>query len=214
MGRHLTESFPVDERKLAGRLTDDPVPALRETDARGEAAAIFDDIRQTLGVGVVNLIWRHLAVMPGALQWAWNTLKPLYTGALNGHAEAVRRNCALPTVPRLSADALFAAGLGAEAQTAIKDILASYQHTNAMALVAFSALIAFVDAPALEPVAPAMPCDGAPPAPRRLLPPVMPMSEMSPEIARLVEELNTYGGDGSADLVASMYRQLAHWPAY
>ena len=43
----------------------DPVPAIREADATGAVAAIFADIRAVFGVGVVNLIWRHLAVFPG-----------------------------------------------------------------------------------------------------------------------------------------------------
>ena len=49
----------------------DPVPAITEAAATGETAAIFADIRQVLGVDVVNLIWRHLATMDGALPWAW-----------------------------------------------------------------------------------------------------------------------------------------------
>lgn len=195
-------------------MADDPVSALRETDARGEAATIFADIRQTLGVGVVNLIWRHLAVMPGALPWAWNTLKPLYLGPLDGHAEAVRRTISLPIVPRMSDDVLLAAGVGTEAQSTIKDILASYHHTNALALVAFSALLARVEKPALVQTPHAEPCDGAAAAPRRDLPAIIPMTQIPPEVTRLVEELNTFGGDGSPELVASMYRQLAHWPAY
>jgi len=49
----------------------DPVPAITEAGATGEIAAIFADIRHVLGVEVVNLIWRHLATLPGALPWAW-----------------------------------------------------------------------------------------------------------------------------------------------
>jgi hypothetical protein len=46
-----------------------PVPAITEAAATGETAAIFADIRQVLGVDVVNLIWRHLATIEGALPW-------------------------------------------------------------------------------------------------------------------------------------------------
>ena len=52
----------------------DPVPSIREADATGDIAVLYDDIRATLGVPVVNLIWRHLAVLPGGLSWAWATL--------------------------------------------------------------------------------------------------------------------------------------------
>ncbi len=39
----------------------DPVPAITEHTATGTIAEIFADIRDTLDVEVVNLIWRHLA---------------------------------------------------------------------------------------------------------------------------------------------------------
>ena len=39
-----------------------------EAAATGDVAAPFADIRATLGVGVVNLIWRHLATIDGALR--------------------------------------------------------------------------------------------------------------------------------------------------
>jgi hypothetical protein len=36
------------------------VPSVLETDARGEIAEIYSDIRKVLGTSVVNLIWRNL----------------------------------------------------------------------------------------------------------------------------------------------------------
>jgi len=45
----------------------DPVPAITEAAATGETAAIFADIRQVLGVDVVNLIWRHLATIDNGI---------------------------------------------------------------------------------------------------------------------------------------------------
>ena len=56
------------------------VPAVLETAATGEIADIYSDIRKTLGTSVVNLIWRNLATMPGALQWTWSAVRPLYLG--------------------------------------------------------------------------------------------------------------------------------------
>ena len=48
----------------------DPVPVITEAEATGNIAALYADIRTTLGVPVVNLIWRHLAVFPDGLPWA------------------------------------------------------------------------------------------------------------------------------------------------
>ena len=52
-------------------MTTDPVVAVTEQNAEGQVAEIYQDIRATLGVPVVNLIWRHLATFPGALEWSW-----------------------------------------------------------------------------------------------------------------------------------------------
>ncbi len=49
--------------------SSDPVPAIAEAEATGETVELYTDIRATLGVPVVNLIWRHLAVFPGGLAW-------------------------------------------------------------------------------------------------------------------------------------------------
>ena len=75
------------------------VPSVLEADAAGEIADIYADIRKVLGTSVVNLIWRNLATMPGALQWTWSTVRPLYLGDAPLHAEAVRRTIALPDWP-------------------------------------------------------------------------------------------------------------------
>ena len=42
------------------------VPSVLDSDARGDIADIYADIRKVLGTSVVNLIWRNLATMPGA----------------------------------------------------------------------------------------------------------------------------------------------------
>src|SRR3954462_4318733 len=88
------------------------VPSVLESEATGEIADIYADIRKVLGTSVVNLIWRNLATMPGALPWAWSAVRPLYQGDAPLHAEAVRRTIALPEWPGFSADTLLAAGIG------------------------------------------------------------------------------------------------------
>ena len=77
------------------------VPSVLESDAKGDIADIYADIRKVLGTSVVNLIWRNLATMPGALEWTWSTVRPLYRGDAPLHAEAVRRTIALPDWPGL-----------------------------------------------------------------------------------------------------------------
>src|SRR3954469_23163120 len=120
----------------------DSVPSIAEAEARGETAAIFADIKKVLGSSVVNLIWRHLATMPGALPWTWAAVRPLYLGAAPLHAEAIRRTIALPDLPGFSVDTLLAAGIDESDQAIIRNVLDSYQYTNALALAVLSALLA------------------------------------------------------------------------
>jgi hypothetical protein len=40
------------------------------------------------------------------------------------------------------------------------------------------------------------------------------MAALSPEVQRLIAELNGFGEDTATFLIASMYRHLAYWPPY
>jgi hypothetical protein len=187
------------------------VPSIVEADARGEIAEIYADIRKVLGTSVVNLIWRNLATMPGALSWTWATVRPLYLGAAPLHAEAVRRTVALPDLPGFSADTLLAAGIDESDQAIIRNVLDSYQYTNALALVVLSALLAHFEPHAADAVTAA---EVAPKPAGVRIPELPPMDALDPEVARLVAELNGFGEDTEPQLIASMYRHLAYWPAY
>jgi len=187
------------------------VPSVHEEDAAGEIAEIFADIRKVLGTSVVNLIWRNLATMPGALPWTWSTVRPLYLGDAPLHAEAVRRTVVLPDLPGFSEDTLLAAGILPPDQIIIRQVLDSYQHTNALALVVLSALLAHFEPKPAESVQAA---DAAPKPSGTKIPELPPADALDPEVAQLVAELNGFGEDTQPKLIASMYRHLAYWPAY
>jgi hypothetical protein len=188
------------------------VPSVLESAASGEIAQIYSDIRKTLGTSVVNLIWRNLATIPGALPWTWATVRPLYLGAAAGHAEAARRTLRLPKVPKLSADVLAAAGINGNAGKQIRTVLDSYHHTNALALVVLSALLERYDPGIAEAVDVT---EVAAPKPVRTELPALPsMAALPGEVRHLIDELNGFGEDGATDLIASMYRHLAYWPSY
>lgn len=195
----------------------DPVPAITEAGATGEIAAIFADIRLVLGVDVVNLIWRHLATIPGALPWAWGTLRPLYAdGSIAAEAAALHGDLDLPRLPSFPAEAFAAAGLLKGDISAIRDILAAYDRTNAMALVALSALRRRLeDEPRALDAASSHHTDVPPELPPSILLPSLPsIAELSPTTAELVLILNRLGTRRDNAVLASMYRHLAYWPAY
>lgn len=192
-------------------MSGDPVPAITETAATGEIAALYDDIRRSLGVPVVNLIWRHLATLPGALAWAWGAVRPVYIdGSAVTLAAAFRRDLQLPALPAVPREVLRAAGIDGAAEAGIAVVLASYDRSNATNLIALSALLARLDGDAgVEgPVAEAV----VPPL-QESLPRLLAAADMAPATAALVNRLNLLGERDEGRIVASMYRHLAHWPA-
>jgi hypothetical protein len=195
----------------------DPVPAVTEAGATGEIADIFADIRHVYQVGVVNLVWRHLATFPGALPWVWQSVKPVYVDStIKREVAALRASIALPDVPMFPAAALAAVGLSERDVEQIRAVLAAYDRTNAMALIALSAVdckIAGTGGEHDSVVAERTEASASSQA-KLILPSLLSLAEMSPETAELVVTMNRLGAQRDAPILASMYRHLAHWPPY
>jgi hypothetical protein len=192
----------------------DPVPAVTEAAAAGEIAAIFADIRHVLGVDVVNLVWRHLATIDGALPWAWGTLRPLYVdGSVLGEATALHNELDLPPMPSIPAEEFAGLGLRTDDLAAIRRVLAAYDHTNGMALMALTALRARLDGWTPSDAGVAEPRSVAA-APGIGLPKLLNLTDMEADTAALVTVLNGLGTRRPAAVLASMYRHLAYWPSY
>lgn len=181
----------------------DPFPAVAEASARGETAALFADIRATVGVRVVNLVWRHLATIDGALPWAWAAVKPLYVQGLPDRAAADFRD---------EMTVLNLASLKGPQPASVDDVLASYDHSNTINLFALSALVAWLREEAAAMGEPR----GGPrlPAPDVTLPKLASAEDVSPETWAMVLRLNKLGDRPQPLILASMYRHLAHAPQF
>jgi hypothetical protein len=191
----------------------DPLPSVSEAEATGHIAELYDDIRRTLGMSFVNLVWRHLASIPGGLEWTWATMKPLYAnGAVYSEADALRAAPDLPPVPRFSTAALRAIGIEAEHERLIRATLSGYDRGNPLNTVAFCAVLARLHGttpPPCPPARPPWPALSAPPVPSPLT-----FAQMPTHVAELVRSVNLIGarGQGRA-LQVSLPRNLARWPA-
>ena len=202
------------------KMSDDPIPAISEADARGDVHRLFKDIRQVLGVPVVNLIFRHLATLPGCLGWSWGVVRPLYaSGQVADAADRLGTSLPLPTVGPSSRESLRRDGVDAGGERAIGRILDSYNRSNAMNLVALTGLLDWLRSGAASGQALADAEPASRPAPRdsaggERLPPLRSQEDMDEGTRALVLELNTFGERGDGHVLASMYRHLAHWPGY
>jgi hypothetical protein len=181
----------------------DPFPAIAEAAATGETAELFADIRATVGVRVVNLVWRHLATLDGALPWAWSAVKPLYVRGIADDA-AVRFRASM-TLPKLGSLA------GAE-PASVDAVLASYDHSNTINLFALGALVAWLRGEAAKQGTP----EQGPrlPAPDATLPKLASETDVSSETWQCVLRLNRFGDRPQPLILASMYRHLAHAPDF
>jgi hypothetical protein len=189
----------------------DPIPAIAETEATGEILDIYQDIRSVTGVGVVNLIWRRLAVTEGALPFAWNSVRPVYaSGRIAAEGRAFRRQLRPPTLPLLPKSALVAAGVDGFALRNIRAVLDSYDRTNAMNLIGLTALLARLNG-ASGPGGAAI--DSTPEPKLPPIPPLPALDALDPGMRAMVDMLNDFGEE-DGQVIASMYRHLAYWPGY
>jgi hypothetical protein len=197
----------------------DSIPTITDVEAAGEIADVFADIRNVYRVGVVNLVWRHLATFPGALPWVWGSVRPLYIdGTIERMAAALRMSIPLSELPIFPTAVLAAAGLTRHDIERIQAVLAAYNRTNAMALVALSAVRRKIgrNTETEDVVGAAAPYTRSSVGfgPEIRMPPLLDLADLSPETAELVLAMNRLGARHDASVVASMYRHLAHWPAY
>lgn len=200
----------------AANTSGDPVPAIPEADATGDVAKIYADIRATQQAPVVNLIWRHLATFPNGLAWAWESLKPIYhSNSIRTEAAALRASVQPPAFKGLSPTELTSVGLSASDLAHITMILHTYERSNATNMIALGTLLnrlngasSGADAtpvPDTPPYQPEAPIDGE-------MPTLLTLDAMARPVAALVLDLNRIGARD--EILASMYRHLAHWPAY
>jgi hypothetical protein len=142
-------------------------------------------------------------------------LRPLYAdGTFAAEARALHGQLALPQLPPFPPELLAAVDLAGGDIATIRNILAAYDRTNAMALIALSALLCRLDGRTSD----AAPSSGQAPLPEPPspipLPPLPSLNELPHLVADLVLRLNRLGTRHENRVLASMYRHLAYWPTY
>jgi len=200
---------------MSERPAGDPVPAVRESEAEGEAAAIFAEIRAALGTSSVNLVWRHLAVIPGALPWVWGAIAPLHrSGAADDAGALLRERLALPEAPALPAELQRLLGLSRDDMAAIESMLRGYFLSCTVNVATLGAVLLRLDgaAPAGGLGRPAAPA-AAPSSQARMAKLVDP-GAMPADLAVLAWRLNALGERGDGRILASLYRYAANWPGF
>jgi hypothetical protein len=192
-------------------MAKDTLPAISESEASGEIAELYADIRQTLNVTAINYVWRHIATIDGGLSWAWKAAGPMFiSGHVESECEYLLAQLAYPKLPVLSDTTLSLVGVGGDGRDTIGAILDTYNRGNLLNMVSLSALLA-------EPVTP--PAGKRPraelPFTNLSLPPIPEVADLSDEVSEQVMVLNSLGAKpGPNRVVASIYKHIALWPGY
>jgi hypothetical protein len=118
------EDVPAVHRKAEGgaehpQFEHKPVK-VPEDQAPAPIRKIYDDIKRTLGLSVVNTDYQAFARFPDFLNLYWSALKPMVSSPLYGESKHALRESAtslvsdLPNAPQLTVEQMQEAGLGTE----------------------------------------------------------------------------------------------------
>ncbi len=181
-----------------------PLAEVPERNAPGEIAAIYASLRASLGVPMVNLVFRHMSTVDGCLPWAWGCLEPIYRGGAIHEAGA--RMAILSQQIGISRGP-GAVGMRAEA---IGDTLTAYIRANPINMIGLSVLARILDERA--------PIDVVPPGgPARVkaIAQILPMADLATVPPRSLDKLQSlatllHGQDGP--VIPSLFRHFAAWP--
>lgn len=175
---------------------------IRETEAPPAIAAIYAALNAGIGIGQVNLIWRHAAALPGVLDWLWAQAAPaLASGAAAAGRDAIAASITLPAPLR---------GEKPEDHAAIAAVVEIYNRGNLTNLALLSAILLRAQG-----MAPGVPL---PPTPRGAMlpaaPPLPKLAALSPAQLAQIRALTAAHGLSDAAVVPSLYLHLALWPKF
>ena len=189
------------------------LPELCERDAVGEKAAIYAEMKRLGGVPMVALIFRHLATIPGGIEWAWGAISPAWReGRLQEAAWRIAREVPLQPIAAIPREALAALGVDDTGLAEIRIVIDSYNRANPENMLSVLCLLRLLGgAPAALPLAPR--AWTPPPAPGPLVP-MVDVATMPASVTALLDLVAAPGNAGGPRVVQSLYRHFAHRPGF
>lgn len=191
-----------------------PFAEISEADATGRTREIYDDFKASIGLPMVNLVYRHMATTPGCLEWAWALLRPHFVGgALAAEAEQLVGGLVAEETQPMTRDNLRDAGVDAAAQFTIIRTLEAYNRANPMNLIALAVLTRELQDPVPGGEAPPEPAP-LPPRPTSTLPSMADIDALPKETQNVLGVLAAQAGVGDTAVVPTLYRHLTKWQGY
>ncbi len=199
-------------------MTTPSLPEIKESDATGETAALYDDIRAVIGVPMVNLLFRHMATVPGCLHWAWSTIRPLYINAKIPNAAAALTSRVLPGQKVDLSGPLNEAALSSDDKSAIERVLDAYGRANPMNLIGLKIIdLALDQRPQSENLSSSNPLSDKDLKVDHTLEALLPMADLETapkDVRAALHELAVQIHGGDTGVVPSLYRHFGQWPTF
>lgn len=186
---------------------------LPESRAAGDTRAIYEEMKRLGAVPMVALIFRHLATLPGGLEWAWGAIGPSWRrGRLQEEAWRIARAAPLPEILAMPSAALAALGVDDAALREIHVVADAYNLANPENLLSVLCLGRLlggadaVEAPVARPWTP-------PAAPGPLVP-MIDVAALPKAVSDLLVLVAPGGAEGGTRVVPSLYRHFGHRPQF
>lgn len=189
------------------------IKELSEADASGRIAEIYAEVRHLYATPYVSAIHRHLATRPGVLEWAWDSVAPVFrTGEAQEIGLRIARDVELSAIPVLPRAAMAVWGIGTREIGSIEAACDNFTRAAPVNLV-FGSLVRGVMAGKGRGTETAPPPTGwTPPAPLPSPPPMVDAAAMAPDERAVLDLFRS--GSGATAFVPGLYRMLARWPAF
>jgi hypothetical protein len=185
---------------------------LSESEATGRIADIFAEIRHFYGVPYVSSLQRHLATLPGVLEWAWAAVRPAFaSGTLQETAWRLAREAELAPLPKLSRAAMHLLGVDDAGIRRIYDVCLGFETVAPLNMAMGGTVRALLQGERAR--GQGFWREGWRPPPSLPAPPATLHPDALGADARAVLMQLAADMDGET-FVPGLYRQLAHWPGF
>ncbi len=186
---------------------------LPEAEATGRIAEIYAEIRHFYGVPYVSSLQRHLATLPGVLEWAWDAVRPAFAcGVLPERAWALAAEVDLRPLPKLSTAALSIMGVDKQTVETIRTVCRSFETVAPLNMAMGGTVRALLHGADTSGTRPPPAWEWRPQHRFPNPPATLRLDAVSEDVRMVLLQLAT-DMDGET-FVPGLYRQLAHWPAY
>jgi hypothetical protein len=183
-----------------------------ESEASGELACIYEELRRYCAVPYVSSLQRHVATMPGCLEYVWAALRPAFlNGVIPETAWRLAGMIAVAPLPPLSPAALRLLGVDADGVQSIRNICDNFVRVAPINLL-FAGCIERLLAGAEPGGGVVVENAWQPPAMLAPMPSMVEVAAAPDDLRAVLMQLGSQMGERL--MVPGLYRLLAHWPAY